>query len=100
MFLDVNGECPPELNDLELSPSNLVVKYGAHASARCSSLSNYTDLGWSVPLVNVSDRSVTWNTDSLTDWEIQPVCYMTLNDVRCTRTLPLTIYSKYPILKY
>ncbi|XP_047006410.1 hemicentin-2 isoform X1 [Ictalurus punctatus] len=93
---EVAADCPAELNDLELDPPELVVRYGEPVSVSCRSLSNYTHLNWSVPLETVSslyNQTVTWETDSLTDWEIQPECYMILDDVQCSKTLPLTVYK-------
>lgn len=99
-LLEVGGDCPPELNDLQLYPEELVVQYGEPVFVTCHSPSNYTELGWGFPLGNVSrnvNQNITWKTESLTDWEIQLVCYMTLDDVQCNKTLPFTIYSEYPI---
>ncbi|MCJ8746095.1 hypothetical protein PDJAM_G00137840 [Pangasius djambal] len=96
IYCEVGGDCPPELNDLELDPPELVVQYGDPVSVGCRSLSDDTDLSWSVPLGNVSspdNQSITWETDNLTEWEIQPVCYMTRVDLQCNKTLPLIIYK-------
>ncbi|KAF4073716.1 hypothetical protein AMELA_G00246430 [Ameiurus melas] len=92
----VDADCPAEFNDLVLDPPKLVVRYGNPASVSCRSLSSYTRLNWSVPLGNVlgpENQTVTWETDSLTDWEIQPVCYMILNDTQCSKRLPITVYK-------
>lgn len=96
MFLETSGDCLLELIDLELDPPELVVQYGGRVSVSCHSLSSYTRLAWNVPLEDVSrpdNQTVTWETDNLIDWEIQPVCYI-MDDVQCNITLPLTIYSK------
>lgn len=98
---EVGGDCPLELSDLKLNASELVVQYGDPISVSCNtSFSNYRDFGWSVPLgkVFINNQTSIWETDSLTEWEIQPVCYMTLanSTVQCNRTLTLIIYSKYP----
>lgn len=103
LYLEVGADCPPERNDLQLIPPELLVKYGEPARASCRSMSNYTDLGWKVSLGSVlgpKDQRDTWETNSLTDWEMQPVCYMILDDKEeCSKTLQLTIYSKYLILQ-
>ncbi|KAB5530702.1 hypothetical protein PHYPO_G00132430 [Pangasianodon hypophthalmus] len=95
IYCEVGGGCPPDLSGLELDPPELVVQYGDSVSVSCRS-SIYKGLGWSPPLENVygtNDQNVTWETDNLTDWEIQPVCYMTLDDLQCNKTLPLIIYK-------
>ncbi|XP_053468821.1 hemicentin-2 [Ictalurus furcatus] len=92
----VAADCPAQLNDLVLDPEELVVRYGEPVSVSCRSLSNYTHLNWSVPLGTVlgpENKTVTWETDNLTDWEIQPVCYMMLNDTQCSKTLPIIVYK-------
>ncbi|KAI4875024.1 hypothetical protein NFI96_013611 [Prochilodus magdalenae] len=97
MLINGSGACPPEPYNLELEFESPVVKYGDPVSVNCSSSSNFTELKWVGPLEPVYGdddiKTVTWETDSLTDWNIQPVCYMILNGVQCNRTLSLTIYK-------
>ncbi|KAL7826835.1 hypothetical protein AOLI_G00320440 [Acnodon oligacanthus] len=96
VLINGGGACPADLNDLVLEPPSIVVEYGHGVSVNCHSSSNFTELTWkSRPEhVNMSDdRTVTWKVDSLTEWGIQPECYMNLNDVQCNRALPLIIYK-------
>ncbi|GAA6081768.1 hemicentin-1-like isoform X1, partial [Tachysurus ichikawai] len=91
----LNGAQSDNCSDLVLDPPELAVRYGDPVSVSCRSLSNDTDLAWSVPTANVfspDTQTITWETDNLTDWEIQPVCYKE-TDVQCNRTLPLTVYK-------
>ncbi|XP_047663748.1 hemicentin-1-like isoform X3 [Tachysurus fulvidraco] len=92
----LNGAQSDNCSDLVLDPPELVVRYGDPVSVSCRSLSNDTDVDWSVPTGKVfshDTQTITWKTDNLTDWEIQPVCYKNQTDVQCSRTLPLTVYK-------
>ncbi|XP_036421454.1 intercellular adhesion molecule 5 [Colossoma macropomum] len=96
MLINGGGACPPDLNDLELEPPSIVVEYGDRVSVNCSSSSNFTELSWKGLPEHVSSNdiaTVTWETDSLTDWDIQPECHMNLSNVQCNRALPLIIYK-------
>ncbi|KAK2836257.1 hypothetical protein Q7C36_014126 [Tachysurus vachellii] len=92
----LNGAQSYNCSDLVLDPPELVVRYGDPVSVSCRSLSNDTDLDWTVPvsdIFNPDAQTVTWETENLTDWEIQPVCYKNQTDVQCSRMLPLTVYK-------
>ncbi|KAL6460502.1 hypothetical protein MHYP_G00304680 [Metynnis hypsauchen] len=96
VLINGGGACPPDLNDLVLEPPSVVVEYGHGVSVNCHSFSNFTKLSWKGPPehVNMKDNTtVTWKMDSLTDWSIQPECYMNLSDVECNIALPLIIYK-------
>ncbi|XP_071241863.1 vascular cell adhesion protein 1 isoform X2 [Salvelinus alpinus] len=84
---------------LELNPPRVVVKYGDSVSVNCSTSStDHEGMGWEATLggtgfeqhVNV----VTWTVDNLTDWTIEPKCYITLNDGnQSSKVLPVILYK-------
>ncbi|XP_024127275.1 hemicentin-2 isoform X1 [Oryzias melastigma] len=96
LILIVAGEttsCP-----IELSPSMVVAKYGDRVSVNCStSLSNFTGMGWesSANGTGLKDVShLTWTVDSLTEWGIEPMCYVVDQDEKyCTEKLQVVLYS-------
>ncbi|CAB1344116.1 unnamed protein product [Coregonus sp. 'balchen'] len=88
------GVC--ESCSLVVSPAGLVVKYGAPASANCTS-DTVTSMGWEASQgkdfsMGVKER--TWRVDSLTDWKIKPQCYE-ISEVggQCARALDVTMYK-------
>ncbi|XP_055753438.1 vascular cell adhesion protein 1-like [Salvelinus fontinalis] len=84
---------------LELNPPRVVVRYGDSVSVNCSTSStDHEGMGWEATLggtgleqdVNV----VTWTVDDLTDWTIEPKCYITLNDGKqSSKVLPVILYK-------
>lgn len=98
MLLCVPGEttsCP-----IELSPTMVVAKYGDRVSVNCStSLSNFTGMGWESPANGTGLEYVshlTWTVDSLTKWDIEPMCYVVDQDEKyCTEKLQVVLYCKF-----
>ncbi|KAI5620891.1 intercellular adhesion molecule 5 precursor [Silurus asotus] len=81
---------------LVLDPPELVVQYGDPVSVSCHSLTNSDNLSWRVSQEDVlsSDKqNVTWETENLTDWEIEPVCSMMVAGVQCAKSLPVIVYK-------
>ncbi|XP_066530248.1 intercellular adhesion molecule 5 [Hoplias malabaricus] len=96
----VSPDCPPERNDLVFQPSAVIVKYGDNVSANCSTSSDPIKLSWTGPQGHVQEfdfydgtQTATWEMDSLTDWDIQPECYMNLSDVQCHKVLSVILYK-------
>uniref|UniRef100_A0AAZ3QWG9 Uncharacterized protein n=1 Tax=Oncorhynchus tshawytscha TaxID=74940 RepID=A0AAZ3QWG9_ONCTS len=90
------GVC--ESCSLVVSPAGLVVKYGAPASANCTS-DTVTSMGWEPslgesPLFGTEVKELTWRVDSLTDWNIKPQCFE-ISEVggQCARVLKVTVYK-------
>lgn len=95
-------DCSSVLGDLKLDPSELVIRYGDPVTVNCSYVTDYAELNWILATDYVFHRdnqTVTWQMFSLTDWEIEPQCNIKVDDLECNKTLPLTIYSKYLLLK-
>uniref|UniRef100_A0A8C7XGU8 Ig-like domain-containing protein n=1 Tax=Oryzias sinensis TaxID=183150 RepID=A0A8C7XGU8_9TELE len=98
LILIVTGEtipCP-----IELSPSSVVVKYGDPVSVNCSSSqSDIEGIGWE-SVGGTGLRKVThltWTIESLTEWGIKPMCYLTLlNGETCIADLDVILYCKFP----
>jgi len=87
-------ECP-----LQLNPQRVIVEFGGSVSANCSTSVSHTGMGWeasegAVPMSNDS-LIITWRVSDLTDWDIEPMCYINYNKVQCTVPLPVTIYSEF-----
>uniref|UniRef100_A0A3P9K4V3 Ig-like domain-containing protein n=1 Tax=Oryzias latipes TaxID=8090 RepID=A0A3P9K4V3_ORYLA len=95
LILIVTGETTP--CPIELSPSSVVVKYGDPVSVNCSSSrSDIEGIGWEAVggtgLKKVTH--LTWTIESLTEWGIKPMCYLTpLNGETCVADLDVILYS-------
>ncbi|XP_055753456.1 intercellular adhesion molecule 5 isoform X2 [Salvelinus fontinalis] len=83
---------------LELNPPRVVVRYGDSVSVNCNTSStDHEGMGWEATLggtgfehVNV----VTWTVDGLTDWTIEPKCYINLIDgEQPSKVLPVILYK-------
>nr|XP_046160389.1 hemicentin-1-like [Oncorhynchus gorbuscha] len=88
-----HAACPIELN-----PLTLVVRYGDSVSVNCSTSStDYEGMGWEATLGGTALEEVNyviWNVENLTDWTIQPVCYLTQKDgEQCLKRFPVTLYK-------
>ncbi|XP_055768226.1 vascular cell adhesion protein 1-like [Salvelinus fontinalis] len=90
------GVC--ESCSLVVSPAGLVVKYGAPASANCTS-DTVTFMGWESSqgesqVFSPGVKELTWRVDSLTDWNIKPQCFeMSEEGGQCARVLNVTVYK-------
>ncbi|XP_038838379.1 vascular cell adhesion protein 1-like [Salvelinus namaycush] len=90
------GVC--ESCSLVVSPAGLVVKYGAPASANCTS-DTVTFMGWEPSqgesqVFSTRVKELTWRVDSLTDWNIKPQCFeMSEEGGQCARVLNVTVYK-------
>ncbi|XP_056109007.1 hemicentin-1-like [Rhinichthys klamathensis goyatoka] len=83
-------ECP-----LQLNPERVIVEFGGPVSADCSTSVQHKGMGWeaSEGAVGMSkDSLITWRVSNLTEWDIQPVCYIN-HKGQCEITLPVTIYK-------
>ncbi|XP_042280809.1 immunoglobulin superfamily member 10-like isoform X6 [Thunnus maccoyii] len=81
------------------TPSRLVVKFGDPTSATCSACqhtcpNDLYGLENSVGVRTKNGTTISWEVDSLTEWDISPMCYYTdNNDNQCCSTLPVTVYQ-------
>ncbi|XP_053084659.1 uncharacterized protein LOC128317288 [Pangasianodon hypophthalmus] len=86
------GDCP-----IKLQPVKLAVEFGASASANCSTTINHHGMGWeaSEGAVDMVDdvQFITWRVESLTHWDIEPICYINTNK-QCELTLQVTVYKR------
>nr|XP_046188007.1 vascular cell adhesion protein 1-like [Oncorhynchus gorbuscha] len=84
---------------LELNPPRVVVRYGDSVSVNCSTSSTDHDgMGWEATFGGTSVEQdvnvVTWTVDNLTDWTIEPKCYINLNDgEQPSKVLPVILYK-------
>ncbi|XP_038836952.1 intercellular adhesion molecule 5 isoform X1 [Salvelinus namaycush] len=84
---------------LELNPPRVVVRYGDSVSVNCSTSStDHEGMGWEATFGGTSFEQdvnvVTWTVDNLTDWTIEPKCYITLNDGKqSSKVLPVILYK-------
>ncbi|XP_051573540.1 cell adhesion molecule 4-like [Myxocyprinus asiaticus] len=94
-FFSLTGahiECP-----LELNPQSVIVKYNSSVAVNCSTTVLHEGLGWeategAVPMTEGS--LITWNVKNLRQWDMQPVCYINLNNgEQCESFLPVIIYK-------
>ncbi|XP_026212208.1 hemicentin-2-like [Anabas testudineus] len=67
---------------IELSPSTVVVKYGDPVSINCSTSDSLVEtMGWEVSQGGTGMQSVnhlTWTLERLTEWTIEPSCFINL----------------------
>lgn len=96
--LGVHSSCPIELN-----PSTVVVRYGDPVSINCSSSDSLVEtMGWEVsqgPTGMQPVNHLTWALESLTEWTIEPSCFInTLKDEQCEKKPNVVLYSKYCLL--
>uniref|UniRef100_A0A8C7J664 Ig-like domain-containing protein n=1 Tax=Oncorhynchus kisutch TaxID=8019 RepID=A0A8C7J664_ONCKI len=84
---------------LELNPPRVVVRYGDSVSGNCSTSSTDHDgMGWEDTFGGTSFEQdvniVTWTVDNLTDWTIEPTCYIILIDSKQpSKVLPVILYN-------
>ncbi|XP_041719187.1 intercellular adhesion molecule 1 [Coregonus clupeaformis] len=84
---------------LELNPPRVVVRYGDSVSVNCSTSSTvHEGMGWEATYGGTGFEQdvniVTWTVDHLTDWTIEPKCYMTLtNSDQPIEVLPVILYK-------
>ncbi|KAK6311713.1 hypothetical protein J4Q44_G00173770 [Coregonus suidteri] len=84
---------------LELNPPRVVVRYGDSVSVNCSTSStDHEGMGWEATYggtgLEQDVNIVTWTVDNLTDWTIEPKCYITLNDSnQPIEVLPVILYK-------
>ncbi|XP_024246068.2 intercellular adhesion molecule 1 [Oncorhynchus tshawytscha] len=89
-----HASCP-----LELNPPRLVVRYGDSVSVNCSTSStDHEGMGWEATFGGTGLEPdvivVTWTVKNLTDWTIQPKCYITSKDGKqCLETFPVILYK-------
>ncbi|XP_051745757.1 intercellular adhesion molecule 5 isoform X7 [Ctenopharyngodon idella] len=85
-----DSECPVELN-----PQRVVVEYGGSVSVNCSTSVTHHGMGWEVSegaVPQSRDNLITWRVSNLTQWDIQPFCYLN-HKKQCQLELPVTIYK-------
>uniref|UniRef100_A0A673YFY5 Ig-like domain-containing protein n=1 Tax=Salmo trutta TaxID=8032 RepID=A0A673YFY5_SALTR len=84
---------------LELNPPRVVVRYGDSVSVNCSTSStDHEGMGWEATFGGTNFEQdvniVTWTVDNLTDWTIEPKCYITLiDDEQASKVLPVILYK-------
>ncbi|XP_071241857.1 vascular cell adhesion protein 1-like [Salvelinus alpinus] len=84
---------------LELNPPRVVVRYGDSVSVNCSTSStDHEGMGWEATFGGTSLEQevniVTWTVDNLTDWTIEPKCYINLSDGdQASKVLPVILYK-------
>lgn len=83
---------------LVLTPAEIVVKFGDPASVNCSTSTPDADfIGWEATLGGTGASRppvVTWRVEKLTQWTIEPKCFLTkTNNEQCTVMPAVTIYK-------
>ncbi|GAA6086147.1 cell adhesion molecule 4-like isoform X2 [Tachysurus ichikawai] len=81
---------------LVITPSKLVVEYGAKASANCSTTNTHNGMGWEASQGAINMKKdvsfLTWTVERLTTWDIRPICFINMNDQKM-KSLSVTIYK-------
>ena len=102
-FISTFHVCVTDVNCADkpvFTPSRLVVKFGDPTSATCLVCQHTCPnnlYGLEIPVGNATKNGTTisWEIDSLTEWDTSPMCYYTDNDAnQCCSTLPVTVYRK------
>lgn len=96
----IPGTCATKT--LQLEPQRIVVLFGSPASANCSTNATHHGLGWEASQGGVDRMEnvqlITWTVDSLTHWDIQPICYViSTADEQKLLPLDITVYSEFLI---
>lgn len=83
-----------------LTPSEVLVAFGHPVSIDCSAPASADgEVSWKAPSGSISVfnyTSVSWRIQSLQDWDIKPLCSVTLKNGRqCTASPTITLYSEY-----
>ncbi|XP_026110139.1 hemicentin-1 isoform X2 [Carassius auratus] len=86
-------ECP-----LQLNPQRVVVRYGGSVAVTCNTSVAHKGIGWEaserlVPMTR-NQSLITWRVSELTEWDINPYCYINPNKgAQCQIELPVTVYK-------
>ncbi|XP_027022206.1 cell adhesion molecule 4-like isoform X2 [Tachysurus fulvidraco] len=83
---------------LVITPSKLVVEYGAKASANCSTNNTHNGMGWEATQGVIDMKKdvsfLTWTVERLTTWDIKPICFINLiGNEQKMESLSVTIYK-------
>uniref|UniRef100_A0A4W5Q953 Ig-like domain-containing protein n=1 Tax=Hucho hucho TaxID=62062 RepID=A0A4W5Q953_9TELE len=90
---------PTHASPLELNPPRVVVRYGDSVSVNCrTSATDHGGMGWEATFggtgLEQDVNIVTWTVDNLTDWTIEPKCYINLIDgEQPVKVLPVILYK-------
>ncbi|XP_030646272.1 vascular cell adhesion protein 1-like [Chanos chanos] len=88
---------PRDVHPLELHPPKVVVRYGDPVSVNCSTSTKHIGLGWEATVGAVDLRDdvnvITWTVPALTDWVVEPICYVNTDDEQQTKTLSVIVYK-------
>ncbi|XP_072530512.1 vascular cell adhesion protein 1-like [Salminus brasiliensis] len=82
---------------LQLDPPRIVASYGSSVSANCSTNVEYMKIDWEAPQGGSNEtgfKTVTWTVENLTEWDMEPFCYITVNNSHQVKApLSVTIYK-------
>ncbi|XP_052441412.1 cell adhesion molecule 4-like [Carassius gibelio] len=84
------AECP-----VQLSQQRVVVRYNGSVAVNCSTSVSHKGMGWEASegaVPKTSNSLITWRVSHLTEWEIQPFCYINY-ERPCQVELPVIIYK-------
>uniref|UniRef100_A0A8C1PY47 Ig-like domain-containing protein n=1 Tax=Cyprinus carpio TaxID=7962 RepID=A0A8C1PY47_CYPCA len=84
------AECP-----VQLSQQRVVVRYNGSVAVNCNTSITHKGMGWEaseggVPMTR--DKMITWTVSHLTEWDIEPFCYIN-HEEQCQVQLLVTIYK-------
>uniref|UniRef100_A0A8C2DUT9 Ig-like domain-containing protein n=1 Tax=Cyprinus carpio TaxID=7962 RepID=A0A8C2DUT9_CYPCA len=84
------AECP-----VQLSQQRVVVRYNGSVAVNCNTSITHKGMGWEaseggVPMTR--DKMITWRVSHLTEWDIEPFCYIN-HEEQCQVQLLVTIYK-------
>ncbi|XP_073686324.1 vascular cell adhesion protein 1-like [Garra rufa] len=88
------AECP-----VQFSQKSVVVEYGGSVEVNCTATVQHFGMGWEASEGGVDKTSasvITWSVSDLTEWEIEPFCYINYDkshDKPCVEELPVTVYK-------
>ncbi|XP_073686387.1 vascular cell adhesion protein 1-like [Garra rufa] len=88
------AECP-----VQLSQKSVVVEYGGSVEVNCTATVQHYGMGWEASEGGVDKTSasvITWSVSDLTEWDIEPFCYINYDKSQakpCEEKLPVTVYK-------
>ncbi|XP_059414671.1 hemicentin-1-like [Carassius carassius] len=86
----VENQCP-----IKLIPRIAFVRYNGSVAVNCSTQVSHKGMGWEASegaVPKTRDSLITWRVSHLTEWDIQPFCYINYEG-QCQVELPVIIYK-------
>ncbi|XP_073686139.1 vascular cell adhesion protein 1 [Garra rufa] len=94
VFIVSDNQCP-----VQIIPRRVVVEFGGSVAVNCTATVQHYGMGWEASEGGVDKTSasvITWSVSNLTEWDIEPFCYINYDKSQakpCEEKLPVIIYK-------